>query len=593
MDGMEAKWTVYGKRADFKAIGEKFHIDQVAARVIRNRDIEGDEAIRRYLYGTLEDVYAPEMMADMDKGCNILAEKIHSRCSIRIISDYDVDGIMSNYILLDGLRNLGAEVSYEIPDRITDGYGINERIIRNAYAAGIDTIVTCDNGIAAFPAIALAKELGMTVVVTDHHEVPYDCDAQGNRLYKLVPADAVIDIKRQDCTYPYKELCGAGVAYKLIRRLYALMGMDWDNPEKYIEFVAVATQCDVMELRDENRIYVRKGLEVLQRTCNYGLKALLEVNGLTGRKLSSYHLGFVLGPCLNATGRLDSAKRGLELLMAPDLQSAMQSAQELKALNDVRKDMTNGAVQEAICQAERAYADDKVLVIYMPDLHESLAGIVAGRVREHFYRPVFVITDAEAGILKGSGRSIEGYHMYDALVECDELLLKYGGHAMAAGFSLAREKLEMFRVDLNRNQRLTEEQLTPLVRLDVPMPMSYITPGLVHDLGLLEPFGKGNEKPVFGQAGMRVKAAKRFGSERQYIRLTFMDADGYTTEGIDFRANRFIECIKLWFREEECDKMLKGLPNDIKIDVAYYPDINEYGGRTAVQVKPVMYRKSQ
>lgn len=593
MDSIEAEWTVYGKRADFKAIGKKFHIDQVAARVIRNRDVEGDEAIGKYLHGTLEDVYPPEMMADMDKGCNILMEKLQSHCSIRIISDYDVDGIMSNYILLDGLKKLGAEVSYEIPDRITDGYGINERIIRDAYAAGVDTIVTCDNGIAAFPAIELAKELHMTVVVTDHHEVPYVCDADGNRRYKLVPADAVIDIKRQDCTYPYKELCGAGVAYKLIRRLYELMGIAWDNPEKYIEFVAIATQCDVMELTDENRIYVRKGLELLQRTENYGLKALLEVNHLGGKKLSSYHLGFVLGPCLNATGRLDSAKRGLELLLCQDLQSAMRLAQELKALNDIRKDMTNGAVQEAICQVEREYAGDKVLVIYMPDLHESLAGIVAGRVREHFYRPVFVITDTEEGILKGSGRSVEGYHMHDALTECEGLLIKYGGHALAAGFSLEKEKLLEFREALNNNQRLTKEQLTPLVRLDAAMPMSYITPGLVHDLSLLEPFGKGNEKPVFGQSGMRVKEARLVGAEGQYIRLKFMDEHGHTTDGIDFRANKFMECIKLWFREEECDKMLKGLPNDIKIDVAYYPDVNEYNGRTTVQVKPTMYRKSQ
>lgn len=590
---METKWTVCGKKADFKGIGERFQIDQVVARVIRNRDIVGDAEIERYLHGTLADAHDPADMADMESGCRIMAEKIRTGKAIRIISDYDVDGIMSNYILYDGLRSLGAEVSYEIPDRVADGYGINERMIREAHEAGIDTIITCDNGIAAFPAIELAKSYGMTVIVTDHHEVPYDMDADGNRHYRLVPADAVIDIKRQDCNYPYKGLCGAAVAYKFIRHLYTIMEQPWGNEERYIEFVAIATQCDVMELTDENRIYVKKGLEILPRTTNAGLQALIAVNQLAGKQIYSYHLGFVLGPCLNATGRLESAKKGLELLLCDDEEETMRLAEEMKDLNRLRKEMTEEGVQRALEQVDCHLAEDKVLVVYLPELHESLAGIVAGRVREQYYRPVFVVTRSESGLLKGSGRSIDGYHMFDALTECEYLLSKYGGHAMAAGFSLEEKNLDSFREALNRNQHMTEENMTPVLRLDVPMPMSYVTPKLVEDLRLLEPFGNGNEKPVFGQAQMKIKQAKFLGREQKYIRITFMDSDGYCTEGIDFHANNFITCIKLWFSEEECDKMLKGLPNDIILDVAYYPDVNVYGGYETVQVKPVMYRKSR
>lgn len=590
---METRWTVYGKRADFKAIAQRFQIDQVVARVIRNRDIIGDADIERYLHGTLADVHNPADMADMETGCGIMAEKIRAGKAIRIISDYDVDGIMSNYILYDGLRLLGATVSYEIPDRVADGYGINERMIQDAREDGIDTIITCDNGIAAFPAVELAKTYGMTVIVTDHHEVPYETDAEGNRRYRLVPADAVIDIKRADCKYPYKKLCGAAVAYKFIRHLYAMMGQPWEDEEQYIEFVAIATQCDVMELTDENRIYVRKGLEMLPRTLNFGLRALITANGLAGKRIYSYHLGFVLGPCLNAAGRLESAKKGMELLLCESEEKAMALAEELRDLNMLRKDMTEDGVRNAIEQVARYFAEDKVLVIFLPELHESLAGIVAGRVREQYYRPVYVVTRSESGMLKGSGRSIEGYHMFDALTECGHLLTKYGGHAMAAGFSLEEENLDGFRRLLNEKQHMTEEDMTPVLRLDVPMPMSYITPKLVEDLRLLEPFGCGNEKPVFGQADMRIKQAKFVGAGQQYIRITFMDRDGYYTEGIDFHANNFITCIKLWFSEEECDKMLKGLPNDIILDVAYYPDVNVYGGHETVQVKPVMYRKSR
>lgn len=588
---MDAKWTVYGKRADFTSIGDKFNIDKVVARVIRNRDIVGDDAIERYLKGTLEDVHDPRTMADIDKGCCIMKDKIGAGKSIRIISDYDVDGIMSNYILLKGLKRAGADVSYEIPDRIVDGYGINERIINDAFEDGIDTIITCDNGIVAFPAIELAKELGMTVVVTDHHEVPYEIDENGVKHYRLVPADAVIDIKREDCRYPFKELCGAGVAYKFLKQLYRTMHLDWDDDE-YIDMVAIATLCDVMELTDENRIFVKSGLRLLPNTRNYGLKALLNANQLNGKVIKSYHLGFIIGPCINAAGRLESAKQGLALLLSENEQDAQILAEELVEINNTRKDLTNKGVEEAVVKTQTEYCGDTVLVIFMPELHESLAGIVAGRVREQFYKPVFVITRSKTGILKGSGRSIQGYHMFDALSECKNLLIKYGGHELAAGLSLEKDKIEDLRRALNERSNLTIEQLTPVVRLDVPMPIHYINKALINQLSLLEPFGKGNEKPIFGQSGLGIKRASLMGSDGRFIRIIFQDDKGFTIEGIDFDANKFIQCIKKWFSDEECDKMLKGLPNNIKIDVAYYPDINEYRGKTTVQIKPILYRRS-
>lgn len=590
---MDAKWTVCGKRADFKEIGKKFGIDQVVARVIRNRDVVGDDAINMYLNGTLDMVHHPTLMADMEKGCRLMAEKIHDRKPIRIISDYDVDGVMSNYILLDGLKRLGADVTYEIPDRVADGYGINERMIEDAYRDGVDTIITCDNGIAAFPAISLAKRYGMTIIVTDHHDIPYELDDENNRHYKLVDADAVIDIKREDCPYPYKGLCGAGVAYKFIRCLYDTMGVEWDDPEKYIEMLAIATQCDVMELTDENRIYVREGLKLLRRTKNIGLKSLIYQNGLGGKQIYSYHLGFVLGPCINAAGRLESAREGLKLLLCEDETEAMNMAASLMELNIKRKGMTNDGVTDAVEKVERELRDDTVLVIYLPKLHESLAGIVAGRIREQYYKPVFVMTDSEEGLLKGSGRSIEGYHMFDALSEIKDILEKFGGHELAAGLSIKTDRLCDMRRLLNENQHLTREQLTPIVRIDVPMPISYISIPLVEQLKLLEPYGKGNEKPLFAQAGLGIKSARVFGAEGKYIRIQFQDDDGTTIEAVDFDGIKFQECIKVWFNDEECGKMLKGLPNHIKLDVAYYPDINEYGGRKTVQIKPVMYRKSE
>lgn len=590
---MEAKWTVFGKRADFSGIGEKFNIDQVIARVIRNRDIIGDEEIQRYLYGDFSMTHEPLLMKDMEKACQIMKSKIEDNKKIRIISDYDVDGVMSNYILLQGLLGAGADASYEIPDRILDGYGINERIINDAHSDGIDTIITCDNGIAAFPAITLAKEYGMTVIVTDHHEVPYELDESGEKVYKIVPADAVIDPKQVDCKYPYKGLCGAGVAYKFIRALYKMMGIDWEDEELYIDMLAIATVCDVMELTDENRIYVKAGLNVIPRTKNIGLRALVFENNLQYKKIATYTLGFVLGPCINAAGRLESAKKGLNLLLCQDEREAKRQAAELISVNTKRKQMTEEGEKQAIEVVEKNYADDKVLVVYVPELHESLAGIVAGRIREKYYRPVFVITDAENNMVKGSGRSIEGYHMFEALNEVKEHLDKFGGHELAAGLSLKKDNLDDFRRALNEKQRLTEEILTPKLRIDVPMPISYISRALVNQLELLEPFGKGNEKPIFAQAGLGIKRAYLCGSDKQFIKIYFQDENGFVMEAMDFKGNKFQECIKLWFSDAECDKMLRGMPNSIKLDVAYYPEINDFKNQSTLQIKPLFYKKSQ
>lgn len=594
---MEAIWSVYAKRADFKAIGEKFNIDQVVARVIRNRDIIEDADIDKYLNGTLTKLYDPESMADMELGVLLMQKAIQSKKHIRVIADYDVDGVMSGFVLVDGLRRLGADVTVRIPHRMRDGYGMNVRLIEEAYADGVEVIITCDNGIAAVDAITLAKNYGMTVIVTDHHTVPYELDEDGNHTYNLVPADAVIDPQRADCNYPYKGLCGAGVAYKFLVALCKCMHQQLDLEKLYIPFVAMATVCDIMDLTDENRIIVKHGLATIKQVDNIGMKALLRANDLMDKDISTYHFGFILGPCVNAVGRLGDANDALALFTCGDSAQAAKRAQEMVALNESRKRMTEDGVAEALELVEAQYKDDKVLVVYMPKLHESLAGIVAGKIKEKYYRPTIVLTDAEQKegeepLVKGSGRSIDGYMLYDALHECKDILVKFGGHALAAGVSLRREDVDKFRGLLNINQKMTEDDLTPKLQLDVPMPMYYISKKLVQDLNQLEPFGKGNEKPLFGQTNVRIKSASTFGTNGQYIRIYFMDENGFTIEGVDFNAKEFLDNIKMWFTEEECDKMLKGMPNDIRLDVAYYPDINSFRGHETLQVKPSLYRKS-
>ena len=581
---MNEKWIVYNKKADFYELAKQFSIDPVIARVIRNRDVITEKEFDCYL-NAKQDLYEPSLMKDMDKGAAIIKKSIDGKQKIRIISDYDVDGVMSNYILYEGLKKCGARVDYRVPDRIADGYGMNEAMVREAYEAGIRTIITCDNGIAALLPIAYAKNLGMTVVVTDHHDVPFEYDEDGKKEYTASVADAVIDPKQQECKYPFKQLCGAAVAYKFIQVLYPMCGIEREDAEKFIEFVAMATICDVMELKDENRALVKRGLEELNRTNNFGLRALIKVNDLGDKKVQAYHVGFILGPCINSTGRLENARMAMELLTEQNYDRALRKARELKELNVTRKDLTEKAVADAIKQVETTtLIDDKVLVIYLPDTHESLAGIVAGRIREKYYRPTLIVTDSEDGALKGSGRSIESYNMFEALTECKELLTKFGGHPMAAGFSLLAKDLEYLRHKLNVLCELTEEDLTPRLYIDVPMPIDYIHFDLIEQLERLEPFGKGNEKPLFAQKNLNVRSARILGQKGNILKLELESEEGARMEGIYFQVEEFVDNIKKWFGDDECNQMLKGWLNKVRLDVAYYPSINEYNGIRAMQI---------
>ena len=583
------RWVLLRKGADFEAIGKKYQISPRLACLIRNRDVIGEEAIDRYLNGTISDLYDGMLMKDMDKAIDILKEKILEDKKIRVIGDYDIDGVNATYILLEGLERLGADVDSDIPDRISDGYGLNRHLVERAYKAGVDTIITCDNGIAAADEIAYGKEMGMTVIVTDHHEVPFD-EQDGEKRYRIPPADAVMDPKQPDCLYPFKGLCGAAVAYKLMEALWESMGKDSADLDDLIENVAIATIGDVMDLEDENRIFVKEGLQMLRRTKNPGLKALIECTGIDKESLNSYHIGFVLGPCINASGRLDTAKRALELLRAGTQKEADILAGDLKALNDSRKDMTEKAVKQAEEQVETTtISGDNVLVVYLPDCHESLAGIVAGRIRENYYKPVFVLTDAEEGV-KGSGRSIDGYHMYEELNKCKELLTKFGGHRLAAGLSLPKENVGKFREMLNKNCTLTEEEMKEKVTIDMEMPFGCVTEGLVKELELLEPFGKGNTKPVFAARGVTLLGARILGKNRNVLKLQVQDVNGCRIEAMLFRhAEDFLGRLEEQYGKTEVEALLKGRGRQIRISMTYYPDINEYMGKKTPQIVVTHY----
>ncbi len=527
------KWFVMRKGAPFQEIAEKFHIHPILARLIRNRDVVGDSAIQLYLNGTIADLYDGMLMKDMDKAVDILLEKIREDKKIRIIGDYDIDGINSTYILLEGLRSLGGDADIDIPDRMKDGYGLNRNLIDRAFDDNVDTIITCDNGIAAREEIAYGKSLGMTIVVTDHHEIPYE-EIEDEKRYVLPPADAVIDPKQQMCPYPFKELCGAGVAYKVIEALFGASGKDIEDLDYLMENVAIATVGDVMDLVGENRIFVKQGLEMLKCTNNLGLQALIECTGVPAQRISAYHLGFVIGPCLNASGRLDTAKRALKLLCAKTKKDADLLAGDLKALNDNRKDMTAAAVEEAIKQVEETeLGKDRVLLIYLPDCHESLAGIVAGRVRERYYKPTIILTKAEKGV-KGSGRSIENYHMYEELNKCKSLLTKFGGHKLAAGMSLEEENVDKFRAVLNEVSTLTKDDLIPKISIDMQMPLGYINETFVNELELLEPFGKGNMKPVFVEKNIEILSGRILGKNKNVLKMQVRDASGTQLDAMYF-----------------------------------------------------------
>ena len=562
------KWMVAAKRADFKGIGERFGIDQVTARIIRNRDVIGEKAIEKYLHGSRKDFYSPWLLKDMEKAVSILQEKIENRNRIRIIGDYDIDGVMSTYILLESLRGLGCDVDMMIPNRITDGYGINEHLIEQAWQEGRDTIITCDNGIAAVTQIRKAKDLGMTVIVTDHHEVPFE-DLEGGRKEILPPADAIVNPKQKACSYPFAGLCGAVVAMKVMEALYEKMAPEVDLVDKMLPFAGIATIGDVMDLQDENRILVKEGLQRLHHTTNLGLQELIRVNNLEPENISPYHIGFILGPCLNASGRLDTAKRALQLLLADSREEAAVLAGDLKNLNESRKEMTAQGLEKAIEQVEStSMMEDTVLVVFLPECHESLAGIIAGRLRERYHKPSFVLTRGEEGV-KGSGRSIESYSMYEKLCECKEYLTKFGGHPMAAGLSLEEENVERFRRKLNEQSGLTEEDLVEKVTIDVPMPIHYIRKDLVQELSLLEPFGKGNEKPLFAQKNLWVSQMRVFGKNRNVVKMRLTDENGYPMDGVYFGNGDE-------FAEEGREKR--------KISIVYYPDINMYQGRESLQV---------
>ena len=561
-----AKWVEIRKGADFQSIGEKFGISSLTARLIRNKDITEESEIRQYLYGGLSDLCSASVMKGIIPAVEILQKKIKEGASIRIIGDYDIDGVCSTYILLRGLTRAGAEVDTDIPDRKKDGYGLNEDLVKRAYDAGVDTIVTCDNGIAAVKEIAYAKSLGMTVIITDHHELQEE----------IPPADVVVNPHQKDCPYPYKNLCGAGVAWKVVSALWEQLRVpEQELYEDLLLFAGFATVGDVMDLTGENRILVKEALKLLKTTSHPGISALIEVNEISREAISAFHIGFVLGPCINASGRLDTAKRALELLKTTDYEKALVKAAELKALNDERKSMTDDGVKQALDQIENSdMKRDRVLVIYLPDCHESLAGIIAGRIRERYYRPVFVLTRSQDGV-KGSGRSIETYSMFEEMSKCKELYTKYGGHPMAAGVSMPEEHVEKFQKRLNELCTLTEKDLTEVVRIDIAMPFSYVSERLVEELSLLEPFGKGNSKPVFAAKGVQVLETRVLGKNQNVLRLKLKDESGTTMDGIYF--------------SDQMNEVLKTMQQKSRLAFLYYPEINEFRGQRTLQLRILDY----
>lgn len=562
------KWMVYNKKADFQKIGSEFGIDPVIARLIRNRDIQDMKEIRSYLYGTLAEIPSPWKMKDMERAVQILQKKITQKKKIRIIGDYDIDGVTATCILLKGLKRLGANVDTYIPDRVKDGYGMHEQLIDKALEDGIDTILTCDNGIAAAAEIEYAKKEGLTVIVTDHHDIPFR-DTEDGRIWIIPKADAVVNPKQNDCLYPNKNICGAVVAWKLIWALYERLGIDSDEIWDFLELAAIATVGDVMDLQGENRIIVKEGLKKLSSTSFEGLKALICVNNLEGAEITAYHVGFVIGPCINASGRLDTAARSLELLLADNMEDAMKLADDLYDLNQSRKAMTEQGKEQAIQSIEENnLGKDRVLVVYLPDCHESLAGIIAGRIREAYNKPVFVLTKGADGV-KGSGRSIETYSMYEELVKCSDLLTQFGGHPMAAGLSMEEKNVELFRRRLNDNCTLTEQDLIPKIMIDVPMPISYLSKKLTEQLKVLEPFGKGNSKPLFAQKNLRAVGIRVFGRNRNVAKMLLIDENGIKMDAVYFgEAQEFVDFVQA---------------HDT-ISVTYYPEINVFQGRENLQV---------
>ncbi|SHI36801.1 single-stranded-DNA-specific exonuclease RecJ [Parasporobacterium paucivorans] len=578
------KWMIYAKKADFAEQSRRYHISPILARIIRNREITGDIEIAGYLNGKIGDLASPWIMKDMEKAVNIIKEKIERGNRIRVIGDYDIDGICSTHILRDAMISLGALADYKIPERIRDGYGINEKLIHDAYQDGVDTIITCDNGIAAVEAIKYARELGMTVIVTDHHNVPYSLH-DGVRTEVLVEADAVINPKQNGCKYPFKELCGAGVAFRLVQALWESMGMDPEEALKYLEFAAIATIGDVVSLTGENRIIAKEGLKRLNNTQNKGIMELIRANELTDKEIKAYHIGFILGPCLNAGGRLSDAGLACDLLGQPDEYLAQQGARELRKLNDTRKIMTEEASQEAVRLME-GYGPyrDMVLVVHLPECHESIAGIVAGRLKEKYNRPAFVLTGS-GEYVKGSGRSVEAYDMHVGLTECRDLLMKFGGHPMAAGLSLKRENVQLFRERLNHRCNLTEMDLKKKLWLDMVLPFEYVDERLIEELELLEPFGMGNEKPVFVEKDVGIERIRVMGESGNVLKFEMKNGSNHGITAVAFDRNReWLNFLLEKFGSDEIEKAKRGVPNDMQLSIAYYPKVNEYRNKREVQL---------
>lgn len=588
---MSERWFIKNKKLDYKKMSQRYGITELMCKLIVNRDITDDEIIKSYINPSLENLHDPRTMKDVEKAANILKDKIKNNEKIRIVGDYDVDGVISVYILYSALKICNADVDYEIPDRIKDGYGINTNILKLAKEDNIDTILTCDNGIAAIDAIKYAKDMGMTVIVTDHHDIPFVEDEDGNRTFISSEADAIINPKQSECGYKFKQLCGAGVAFKLMQVLYEELGISKEELYKFIEYLAIATVCDVVDLIDENRIFVKHGLEKINKTTNLGLNALREECEISDKTITVYHLGFIIGPCINASGRLDSAKKGLKLLLSENEKEATLLAKELVKLNEERKDMTMKGVEDAIEIVQSSgIINDKVFVIYLPHIHESLAGIIAGRIREKYNVPVMVLTKGEHGA-KGSGRSIEEYDMFEELVKCKDLLDKFGGHPMAAGFSLPEDKIDEFRRRLNENTTLSDEDLLKKITIDTVLPLDSIDYEIIEDIGKLEPFGKANSKPLFGEKNVNIIKASVLGKNKNVLKLRMKTNHGRTMDAIYFGdIDEFENHIADKYSDEELQKLYDGAYNDVRLDMVFYPGINEYNGNVSIQIILQNYR---
>lgn len=581
---------VINKGADFKGIGNKFHIDPVTARIIRNREVIGDEEIHSFLAGTLQELPDVHLMQDLDLLVELLDQKINEKAKIRIIGDYDIDGVMSSYILYRALTRCGAQVDVAIPNRITDGYGLNRNLITEALECGVDTILTCDNGITAIEEIAYAKEAGMTVLVTDHHEIPFK-DVDGERIYMRSEADAIVNPHQKTCAFPYKDMCGAGVAWAVIVALYEKNNIEQKEAEELLEFVAFATVGDIMSLTGLNRILVREGLKRIHHTTNIGMRALISRCGLLPEQIDTYHFGFVLGPCINAAGRLDTARRALRLYISESPEEAAEVADELVILNEERKEMTRQGVEEAKQLVEEGgYENDPVLILYLPNVHESIAGIIAGRIREYYYRPTFILTKGEDGV-KGSGRSTEKYSMYEQMCKCSDLLTKFGGHPMAAGLSLPEENVEAFRKQMNENCPFRAAEMVQTIHIDVPMPVDYVTNALVEEFSILAPFGKDNPKPVFADRNLKISRMWIVGKNQNVLRMTLISKQGRPLSAIYFGD---IEAMQTYLMEQygtqEVDKAFHGRENSMQISIVYSPKLNTYKDSETLQFEIQYYR---